>query len=493
MADSRELQLILEMKDKTSKEMKKVQKSVNEVDKTIKKVDWKKVAVGLTAIAGAVVFTGKKFVDLASAMEESENRFTTLFGESSKEVDKWSKNLSDAVGRNVTDIKDGLSAFKGMATGLGLIGEQGDEMAKKLQEASIDFASFNNLSDGEAQQRFISAMSGSSEVLNNYGINTKASAIETELLNMGINKSTAEATEAEKAMARYNIIMKTMGEQGAVGDAVKTAGSYANQAKRLQSNLKTLGEQIGSVLIPIVNKLVIAINTVMNIFKSFDMTAMRNNETLQTVITLFKDLANTFVEEVRPELEALWEELKPLMPFFTLLAKILATALLGALIVVTKALQTGLIVVIKILTTSLAIANKTVEIFKSIWDGVTNTIKSVVEWIQKLIDKIKSLNIVSSASNAIKGAFTAVSNTFGGARANGGRVTTGSSFLVGEKGPEMFTPNENGKIIPNNKLGAGGVTITNIINGDVSGRELIEKVSEGIMNNLRTEQRLAIQ
>tara|TARA_R100000773_G_scaffold18445_1_gene16694 strand:- start:6784 stop:9300 length:2517 start_codon:yes stop_codon:yes gene_type:complete len=45
------------------------------------------------------------------------------------------------------------------------------------------------------------------------------------------------------------------------------------------------------------------------------------------------------------------------------------------------------------------------------------------------------------------------------ARANGGSVTRGSSYLVGERGAELFTPNTSGFITPNNKL--GGQTIVN--------------------------------
>ena len=41
----------------------------------------------------------------------------------------------------------------------------------------------------------------------------------------------------------------------------------------------------------------------------------------------------------------------------------------------------------------------------------------------------------------------------------GGPVSKGKSFLVGERGPEMFTPNQSGNITPNNEL--GGVTNIN--------------------------------
>jgi uncharacterized MAPEG superfamily protein len=46
------------------------------------------------------------------------------------------------------------------------------------------------------------------------------------------------------------------------------------------------------------------------------------------------------------------------------------------------------------------------------------------------------------------------SQTYGG-RQEGGPVTGGSPFLVGEAGPEVFTPKTNGNIIPMDKMGTG--------------------------------------
>lgn len=49
---------------------------------------------------------------------------------------------------------------------------------------------------------------------------------------------------------------------------------------------------------------------------------------------------------------------------------------------------------------------------------------------------------------------------FGGARAAGGPVNAGQTYLVGEKGPELFTPPASGKIIANDRLGGGGASVT---------------------------------
>lgn len=52
------------------------------------------------------------------------------------------------------------------------------------------------------------------------------------------------------------------------------------------------------------------------------------------------------------------------------------------------------------------------------------------------------------------------SSNFGGMRAMGGPVVPGKSYIVGENGPEWFTPGSGGGITPMNDNGGAHVTIT---------------------------------
>lgn len=62
-----------------------------------------------------------------------------------------------------------------------------------------------------------------------------------------------------------------------------------------------------------------------------------------------------------------------------------------------------------------------------------------------------------------------VGGIFGGGKASGGPVAGGTTYLVGEQGPELFTPSAAGYIVPNGKLGGGGGnTVVNVtVNGAV--------------------------
>lgn len=72
------------------------------------------------------------------------------------------------------------------------------------------------------------------------------------------------------------------------------------------------------------------------------------------------------------------------------------------------------------------------------------------------------------------GNFTNVS----GVRANGGGISAGSPYIVGERGPELIIPGKSGTVIPNSNLGGGGgnVTINNTFTGGVTRADLGEMI-----------------
>jgi hypothetical protein len=73
-------------------------------------------------------------------------------------------------------------------------------------------------------------------------------------------------------------------------------------------------------------------------------------------------------------------------------------------------------------------------------------------------------------------------------RANGGRVTGGMPYMVGEMGPELFMPGRGGNIVPNDRLGGGGTNITiNVTAGmGTNGAQVGEQIVNAIKRYERT-------
>jgi len=66
-------------------------------------------------------------------------------------------------------------------------------------------------------------------------------------------------------------------------------------------------------------------------------------------------------------------------------------------------------------------------------------------------------------------------------RANGGPVMSGGSYIVGERGPELFTPSSSGNITPNGAMG-GGATI-NVTVTSANPNDVVAALQKWVRNN----------
>lgn len=94
-------------------------------------------------------------------------------------------------------------------------------------------------------------------------------------------------------------------------------------------------------------------------------------------------------------------------------------------------------------------------IFGTITDAINamgRAIGTTIEYVKRLFSSFKS-----GANSVGEGVASSLANLVAKllpGRASGGPVTSGKPYIVGEKGPELFVPSQNGGIIPNNKMGA---------------------------------------
>jgi SLT domain-containing protein len=74
----------------------------------------------------------------------------------------------------------------------------------------------------------------------------------------------------------------------------------------------------------------------------------------------------------------------------------------------------------------------------------------------------------------------------------GGPVMAGESYMVGENGPELFTPNNTGSITRNNELGGGGTTNVNftIVANDAQGFDDLLLQRRGMITQMISDAQL---
>ena len=105
------------------------------------------------------------------------------------------------------------------------------------------------------------------------------------------------------------------------------------------------------------------------------------------------------------------------------------------------------------------------KVGKTLEKGLTDAFMNIgkgAEGLKDLMDTIlKQIMAELIRVFIVQAAVQGVKTYFGG-RAHGGPVTGGKTYLVGERGPELFTPPGNGNIVPNGAMAGGGSTNVNI-------------------------------
>ena len=117
-------------------------------------------------------------------------------------------------------------------------------------------------------------------------------------------------------------------------------------------------------------------------------------------------------------------------------------------------------------------------------EGMGKALSIVIGLVADLINGFKW--IITNAAKV--GNFIGGLNPFGGGRATGGPVSMGKTYLVGEKGPELFSPGSNGTIIPNKALGgtSSGTTINISVTGAIDPASTARQIANLLKNEAST-------
>ena len=125
-------------------------------------------------------------------------------------------------------------------------------------------------------------------------------------------------------------------------------------------------------------------------------------------------------------------------------------------------------------------------------DGAINGTKTLGDVARSVFGEIQR-SLIRFGVNAFLGSLFPGSSFF---RANGGVVSAGKSYMVGERGPEMFVPNTGGRIIPNSDMGSSTNVVVNVdasgsaVEGDEErGKELGQILSAAIQSELINQKR----
>lgn len=323
------------------------------------------------------------------------------------------------------------------------------EEAQKLQTLALDIAAGTGKDLGAVSEALGKAYDGNLGALRRLGVGLDDDVIKT--------KDFDAATAA---------LSQTFSGQATI-QADTFQGKLARLTVAFDEGKETVGAYILTAITPLVEMVV------------------------DKVIPAFDDIATTIGEEVGPVFKTFFETVKDVAtPIFESLKKVFNTVKdsltankdeFSAFFVIIKDIVTF---VRKFLVPLFGVTLKAA--FTVLAAGIKPLITafaSVAGFIGDAYNGLKNFISLVKNNPLVKGISGAISNIFGGGRATGGPVTGGTTYLVGEKGPELFTPQSSGNIIPNNRLSMGGGSTINItVNGAIDSESTARQIVT-ILNN----------
>lgn len=332
---------------------------------------------------------------------------------------------------------------------------QNSDEALKLQATAIDVAAGSGKSLEAVTNAMAKAAEGNTSALSKLGVGLTAA----ELKTMDMDEITAKLAEtfggqAAKQADTFQGKMQRL--QVAFNEGKETVGAFVLDAitpmvsgfvNNVIPAIQALAEELGPKLTPIftalrdyiANYVIPTFTNIWQFITEYVVPAIRD-----LLTPIINGLRSAF-EKVAGKIKENEDKLKPLQSLFEAIAKFVRDVLAP---VVGKTLGMAF----DTLGTALGII---IDLFGNLVDVVNrafNAIKAVVNFVRN-----------NPVTQAIGGA---IDNVFGGGRAMGGPVNAGTSYVVGERGPELFVPNTSGKIIPNGGSG-GGNTINLTVNGAI--------------------------
>lgn len=465
--------IIVKAEDKASKELKKVESSLGKLGSAVGTAGKAIAGFGLAFGAAAFAVGVKGVKDFSEAEKASamlEHAVIGVTGATAAQL-KATSDLADELQRKGVLDGDNIKVGLAQLSTFGLSNKAVQGLGKSLADLAVNqygvSASGEQLSD--TANMIAKALNGQFGVLEKSGI--RFNAAQQSAIQFG--------SEMEKVAAINEGFAQNLKFTNDVA-LTTTEGSLA----RASVAMGDLSEKIGSVLSPVVRKLIdeyliplaaklteiipnidgvtdtwgklqVGFNSVIDEFE-------KKTGIISQLEGGFSELRSKVQDELAPALEKLWIAGQPLIPFFQKVGEVLAAVVVVALKVLIELLIQAISLIITLIT-------KAAEWAAAFYEFVTPVIDAVTVGLGKLGDAIgfiikKYDDMKAAALAALAAAKSAVSSIpiVGGlitgsapGRAVGGPVTAGMPYVVGERGPELFMPGQSGSIIPR-LPGAGG-------------------------------------
>lgn len=452
MANIRTLKMnLLADVDDFSRGLNQADDSVNTLQTKI--LDFsKKAALAFGAIVTAATYmavrVAQEGMQMAADLDETLNKTREVFQSNTDDILKWSKTAGRAFGLTQQSALDAASTFALYAKSAGLSSKETAEFSKRMVGLSADLASFYNTGVEEAAYAIGAAFRGESEPLRKYNILLDEATKKAAFMRSEFEVTGQQTSATGKILGAYTAIL----EQSAVaqGDFSRTSEGLANQQRILNAEVGVTKVAFGELFLPVAKTVVTWINdNLIPAIQDVIMGFKGENGMIPAIRDARKILDGVKESDYETSYYNIGEALREVADSFGKIGE--------------------------------ALNSEDMETGQTNLEKIANSMATIAGWLEKIssfgakfgtiLDGIRTID--QAAQYALRGGATPAPRI---GRAVGGSVRAGEAYMVGELGKEVFVPNTNGRIVPNNQMGQNiTVNLNGVIDGE-SARRTIEKL-----------------
>lgn len=435
--------------------------------------DFGKKAAAAFAVAGAAAaaYAGKLLVDGVKSAIEDEKAQESLAA-TLRNVTDATKAQIGSVEKYIyqTSIAKGITDDQLRPSLDRLLRSTNDvTKAQELQTLALDISAGSGKSLETVSAALAKAYDGNISSLSRLGIGLSSAELKTMTFDQ-ITAKLADTFENQASTKADTFAGKLDRLKIAFEEGKETVGSFVLDAitpmvtfilDKVVPTLNDLSEKIGKNLKPTFDDFAYFFtNTLIPTLKNW--WIFLSETVIPGIIKTVKPIIEGLFDAWSKVAKTLKDNEANLQPFYSLLKTV------ASFIAKTVAPAIG-----TVLGTALKVVGTLIS-------GLIAGFAKLVDGISNFIEKIKQLIALIAANPLVQGIGDLIGNIFGGGRATGGAVNSNTSYMVGERGPEMFVPNSSGRIIPTNRL--GGQTININVSGAIDPISTARQIAE-ILNS----------
>lgn len=261
----------------TNKKIQNIANSANKTGKTTNK-SFNNMGKSVLGFLGKLTAVKTIFVDTTNYASEfiatyaGFNKVLATSKENLDDAKKFVNDLTNAWYLDEQQVMQSMSRYYNMTSTMGFTENAALRMSKNLTALSYDLQLLGTTGATvtEVQNQLASALRGEAEGLSKFGIMLNQATLQSVLYEKGINRTVSSLTAAQKAeVIYYQIMRQTYSKHGYYADQLgQRIIQPAMAAQMFQNQIKNLARAMGSILIPVITKIMPYLISLTNLLTS---------------------------------------------------------------------------------------------------------------------------------------------------------------------------------------------------------------------------------